>query len=164
MKRPFTFTLWTALLMPVIQVIAQQGTIKIAGSETGSDSITLQLVRDFGGRTPDAKNVKISWELTADGYKGTYAVSNLDYMAWYDRTGHYQETLLKTAWDDRVPAILKMELGTSEFNTCTVLTYWERINSDHPDYYLEVEDREGKTLYIWADENGNFSKLPVFRR
>jgi hypothetical protein len=150
--------------MPVSVLTAQKPTIKVARSEGASDSITLQLAKDFSGRTPDAKDIKISWELTPDGYKGTYTVSNLIYMTWYDRMGNYKETLLQTAWDDRVPNILKMEFGSSEFNTCSVLTYWERINADHPDYFLEVEDRDGKTLYIWADENGNFSKVPVFRR
>lgn len=153
-----------AVLLMQVCMLNVQGQSKTAVSSPPIDSITLYLVRDLAGTIPLTKDVKVAWELTRDGYKGTYAVSNLDYMTWYDLEGNYLLTLLKTAWDDRVPAIVKMEFGNSEFNACSILTYWERINTNHPDYYFEMEDRDGKTLYVWADENGNFSKVPVFMR
>ena len=142
---------------------ANAQTPKSQKKDEGSD-ITQIMIKDLHAKNPETKDEKVLWNLTEYGYRASYTLSNLEYMTWYSREGIYLETLVKTSWDDRVPAILKMELDNSDYNTCKVITFWESINSNHENYCLELMDREGKALVVWADENGKFSKIPVFAR
>ncbi|HWA33212.1 MAG TPA: hypothetical protein VG737_03735, partial [Cyclobacteriaceae bacterium] len=82
----------------------------------------------------------------------------------YDKQGAYKTTLEKKPWDDRVPENIRMELYNSPYNTCSVLTFWEAIQTYHKDFYLELMDREGKSKSVWFDENGRFSEQPSFYR
>jgi hypothetical protein len=162
MKNALNYVVCLALLSAG-NLYAQKADSKLP-KNISLEEVKLQLSNDLNKQMPETKNSKVLWESTTYGYRATYSYSNLDYMTLYDTDGNYLETLQKTPWDDRVPAILKMELGNSEFNTSTVETYWEKIHTEHPEYYMELTDRDGKAQYIWSDENGTISVVPVFKR
>ncbi len=164
MKNPKNYIAWLVFVIICNPLYGQHQTKRSTVKATTAEVTSQAMISDLNAKFPDTKGSKIFWEPGPYGYKAVYTLSNLDYMTWYDKDGNYLETLLKTDWDDRVPAILKMELDGSDFNTCTVLKYWVSVNTRNDSYFLELTDRDGKSQNVWADENGKLSKIPVFVR
>jgi hypothetical protein len=126
------------------------------------NSINAKLTADLNKRVPGTRNVSLNWASPRFGYYARYTIDNVEYMSLYDKQGVYKETLEKKPWDDRVPEIIRAEFGNSAYNMCSVLTFWESMQTYNKDFYLELMDRDGKSQATWVDENGRFSNQPGF--
>lgn len=123
-----------------------------------------KLVADLNKKIPETRNIDIAWRSTRLGYFTRYTIDNIEYMSMYDKQGAYKATLEKKPWDDRIPENIRMEFYNSPYNTCSVLTFWESIQTYNKDFYLELMEKDGKSRSAWFDENGKFSEQPSFYR
>jgi hypothetical protein len=125
-------------------------------------TMSSRLQTDLSGRNSQLGNNQVSWYDTGNGYYGTYNVGNTDYMVRYDKQGKYQDTMTKGNWSDPdVPSSLKSSYSKSPYKDQKVTGYWSVSDpSDRKGYYMEIQDNNGKTQRVWADENGKFSTSP----
>ncbi len=144
------------------EINAQQNS-SIPETKEGN-SIYDKLTADINKKVPETRNMDMIWRSTRLGYFTRYIVDNIEYMSLYDKQGSYKATLEKKPWDDRVPENIRMEFYNSPYNTCSVLTFWEAIQTYNKDFYLELMDKQGKSVSAWFDENGKFSDQPSFYR
>ncbi len=128
------------------------------------ESIYDKLTADINKKVPQTRNMDIIWRSTRLGYFTRYTVDNIEYMSMYDKQGVYRATLEKKPWDDRIPENIRMEFYNSPYNTCSVLTFWEAIQTYNKDFYLELMEKDGKSRSVWFDENGKFTDQPGFYR
>ena len=113
-------------------------------------------------KMPEIQDGQISLEKTKFGFKAKFSKGFVEHLAFYNEEGIYQETLKKTPWNDAVAPIIKMEFGHSDYNLFTVVNFWENISQETDDYYFELRTPEGETQFVWADDNGKFSPVPLF--
>ena len=125
-------------------------------------AISGRMQTDLSGRNSQLGNNSVRWYDTGNGYYGTYSIGDDNYMARYDKQGKYIETMTKEDWNDSdVPASLKTSFGKSNYKDQRVTGYWTLSDpTDRKGYYMELQDKNGKTSRVWADENGKFSMNP----
>jgi len=128
------------------------------------NEISDKLTADLNKRVPETRSYSLTWASPRFGYYARYTIDNVEYMSLYDKQGVYKETLEKKPWDDRIPETIRLEFGNSAYSLCSVLTFWESMQTYNKDFYLELMDREGKSQATWVDENGKFSNQPGFYR
>lgn len=82
-------------------------------------------------------------------------------MTRYDKKGNYVETLTKKDWNDgNVPTDLKTSFNKSMYKNAQVTSYWQVSDADQKGYYIEMNDRRGKSSNMWVDGSGKFTTTP----
>jgi len=131
------------------------------GIPTTDTTICQRMQRDLNSRNSTMGSKQIDWRSSSYGYYGTYFKDSVEYMARYDKNGHYEETLAKKEWNDNVPSKLRSSYNQSSYNLQKVTGYWEVADPDRKGFYLELSNGENQSSEIWANEDGNFSETPV---
>ena len=126
--------------------------------------INARMAKDLINRIPEIKNTTVSWYIIGNVHSANYTIENVKYMTLYDNSGNHVETFARQAWDDRVPATIKMEWDNSAYNTFTVTGYWEGVADTGKHYYLQMMDANDTSKNVWCDENGKFSEVPFTTR
>ena len=164
MKSIFTFVgaivLSAAILNAQTVVVKEQSKHQIIKSVTVAD-INQRMMKSLSDHYPETVNGKVTWANTGFGYSATYFIDNVANLTQYNKSGDFLETFTKQAWDDRVPEIIKMEFGSSAYNTFTVIVFWEGTSDSNRHYYLEMMDKNSVSKNAWCDDNGKFSETPM---
>ena len=126
-----------------------------------ADDINHRMMKNLSARYPETVNGKVTWTATGFGYSAIYFIDNVANLTQYNKSGDFLETFTRQAWDDRVPEIIKMELGSSAYNTFTVIVFWEGTSDRNRHFYLEMMDKNSVSKNVWCDDNGKFSETPM---
>ena len=120
-------------------------------------TVSDRLQKDLYKRNSKLTDKPISWYDTGDGYYGTYANDNQNYMTRYDRQGNYVETMTKKEWNANVPSSVKTSFEGSPYKSQRVTSYWEVSDANRKGYYMELNDEKGKMSRVWSNEKGEFT-------
>jgi hypothetical protein len=119
-----------------------------------------RLIANLADKVPETKNVTVSWSVSRYGYVATYVIENVPYLTLYSTAGEFVESFRKLPWDDRVPEVIRMEFDNSEYNSFTVMGFWESVRKSNKHYFFQMQDKQSVSWNAWCDENGKFSKVP----
>jgi hypothetical protein len=163
MKR--CFLLFLAAIGVITTLMAQ--TQASSGPEKVTDpDILKRLQTDLNFRNSELRNSQaydqqVDWVDNGNGYSGYYNLNGDDWMICYDKDVEYMETFRKDNWNDsRLPATLRKAYSQSLFKDNKVTSFWIVADTERKGYFLETVDKNGKTMSVWVDQNGEFITMP----